>query len=505
MNRRALVYSLILVVLVTIGLAACTPPGEGEEDAAAPGSEQQANSGGATSTPATSPTPAPTTDLSSLLEEEESPQVPVVDIAGGVSGIGAVEARRDANLVFTVNGTVQDVYVEEGTVVTQGQVLAILDVRVFEHEMDRAEAGVTIAQAQKSALSEAPRAADVQAANAQIRQAEAGLARLQQLPEEIDLRAAQASLKAAEINLQSTRDKLSHQKIQAELQVRQAAYQLTQAQWQYALAQRYWEHADEEGTNPVQPSSKDMTGADITNDLSEGQEAQYRVQYEQAKAAMELAEESFNQALVVAEGARKSEVTGVQAAEQQVVQAQIQLEKVAQGANENEIAQAQAGVDLAVANRARLYPDPTESQIIIADAQIRQAESALELAHLNREYAELRAPFEGIVSEVNIDPGDPGMSARDAAIKVVDMENMYIDVDISDVDISSVNIGQEASAYADALPGKLFTGDVSYIAPMATVSGNVRTYEVRIQLDDTQGLRPGMSVRVEIDTSDSTG
>lgn len=500
MNHRVLAISFVLGLLVAIGLAACgAAPGEGTTQ----GGEKQASTEETPepTTPAVRPTATPAPDLSSLLGEETS-EMPVIDIAGGVSGIGAVEARRDADLVFPVNGTIQEVYVEEGSIVTPGQLLAILDVRVFEHEMNRAEAGLTIAHANKDALSEPPRAADIQAANAQIRQAEAGITRLQQLPEEVDLRAAQASLEAARINLQATRDSLSHQKTQAELQVRQAAYQLTQAQWQYALAQRYWEHADEEGTSPVQPTSKDpMTGRDITNDISEGQEAQYRVQYEQAKASMELAEESFNQALVVAEGARKSEVTGVQAAEQQVVQAEIQLEKVAQGANKHEIAQAQAGVDLAVANRARLYPDPTESQLTIADAQIRQAESAFELAALNREYAELRAPFEGIISEVNIDPGDPGMSSREAAIKVVDMENMYIDVDISDVDISAVDIGQEATAYADALPGKLFEGEVSYIAPMATVSGNVRTYEVRIQLDDTRGLRPGMSVRVEIDTS----
>jgi len=166
------------------------------------------------------------------------------------------------------------------------------------------------------------------------------------------------------------------------------------------------------------------------------------------------------------------------------------------------VAQAQAGVDLANANVERLYPDPNESQEVQAEAGIIEAESALELAKLNREYAEMRAPFDGVVSEVDIDPGDPAMGARDFAMQIVDMDNLHVDVDISDVDISDVQIGANANVYADALPGETFTGEVSYIAPMADVQGNVRTYTVRIELERIKGLRPGMSVRVEIETEE---
>jgi HlyD family secretion protein len=165
------------------------------------------------------------------------------------------------------------------------------------------------------------------------------------------------------------------------------------------------------------------------------------------------------------------------------------------------IAQAQAGVDLAKAHLERLYPDPNESQQIQAETGILEAESALELAKLNREYAELRAPFDGVISKVNIDPGDPAMGARDFAMQIVNMEEMHIDVNISDIDISQVALNQPASVYAEALPGQFFAGQVSYIAPMATIQGNIRTYVVRITLDDSKGLRPGMSVRVEIDVS----
>lgn len=444
------------------------------------------------------PTAVPPVDVTTLLQATSSPVA--VRLSEGVSGIGSVEAERDAGLVFAVQGTVQDVLVKEGEVVTKGQVLAILDVRAFDYQLRQAESALAMAQAQKQLLRAPPKEADLRAANAQIRQAQASLARVKEPPTEVDVKAAEAALALAQTNLQATRDRLSFAKTQAGFQVSQSAYQLTQAQWAYALAQRYWEHADEEKTDPVVPTTQDMLGRTKENKISEGREAQYRVQYEQAKAAMEQAEQAVQLALLAAEGARKTEVTGVQAAEQQVVQAQIALERVHQPPTENAVAVAQAALDAAIANRDRLYPDPSDAQLLIADAQIAQAQAALDLARLNREYAELVAPFDGVVSEVNIDPGDRAMPNAGAAIKVVDLDHLQVSVDISDVDIPKVQRDQLARVYADALPGQLYAGRVTYIAPMAKISGNVRTYEVKIQLDQMHGLRPGMSVRVEIDT-----
>lgn len=570
MKRNIVAISMMIGLLVVILVACGEGTGEGTGDEPPQGQQQPpGQTGGTPASGAVAPTPIPTVDIADVFGQGSNGDTPLVELSGGVSGIGEVEAARDADLVFSVDGTIEEVYVEEGDEVREDQMLAILDVRRLDHQVTRAEAALVIAkanqsalfeepreadvaaaeaqvrqaeaalmlaQAQKSALFEAPRAADIEAANAQIRQAEASLAYLTSMPDEIDVRAARAALDLANVNLQATRDQLSHAKTQAEFQVKQAAYQLTQAQWNYALAQRYWEHAEDEGTDPLRPETINaMTGQASDNELSGGQEAQYRTQYEQAKAAMEQAEEAVQLAIIASEGARKSEVTGVQAGEQRVVQAQISLEQVLDQPNEHQVAQSRAGLDLAIANRSRLNPDPTgaqiaqtdagiaqaqagldlaianrqrlnpdpqESQQLRAEAQIIDADSALELARLNREYAELRAPFDGTIAEINIDPGDPAMTVRDAAIKIVDVSDLYVSVDISDVDISKVSLDQPASVYADALPGQLFTGRVSYIAPTAKIEGNIRTYEVKITLDEMTGLKPGMSTRVEIDTEE---
>ena len=82
------------------------------------------------------------------------------------------------------------------------------------------------------------------------------------------------------------------------------------------------------------------------------------------------------------------------------------------------------------------------------------------------------------------------------ALESIPVPPLHVDVNINDVDIGRVTQGQPARVVAEALGGKAVTGKVSYIAPAATVSGNIRTYLVRIALDSPAGLRPGMSVRV---------
>lgn len=417
----------------------------------------------------------------------------------GVSGVGEVQAARDADLVFQVQGVVAEVRVKEGDSVKQGDVMALLDLRPFDQQVQQAEAGLASARAQQAALSEGPRSADVAAARAQVQSAQAALNQVLSGPKEEDVKSAQTGVEAAQTNLQRTRDQLSFAKTQAEITVEQAAQALTQAQARYAQAKSYWDYVQETGKDPVQPESKNpQTGQSVDNSLSDGARENYYAQFVQAEAALRQAEDNVNQAVKAAETARQSEVTGVQAAEQQVRQAELALQKVTSAPDQDRVAQAEAGVAAAKAQQSRLNPAPTDSQQALAAAGIAQAEAALELAKINRERAELRAPFDGIVASVNVDPGDPSTAGQgQPAIRVVDVSQLEVEVNISDVDIATVKPNQDVTVRADALPDREFAGRVIYISPTATVAGNIRTYLVRVALAQQEGLRAGMSVRVE--------
>jgi HlyD family secretion protein len=212
---------------------------------------------------------------------------------------------------------------------------------------------------------------------------------------------------------------------------------------------------------------------------------------------MHQAENAVQQSLVAAEEARKAEIIGIQAAEQQVTQAQAAAEKLRLPPDQAQVAAAQAGIAQARAAQARLQPEPTDAQKAIAGSGIAQAQASLELARLNREHAEIRAPFDGIVAAVNIDPGDPSATGSQPAIQLVDVSKLRVEVQISDVDVGRVKVGQATQIHLDSIPDTVFTGKVSYIAPTATSVGTLRTYLVRVDLDTQEGLRAGMSARVD--------
>ncbi|MDW8146937.1 MAG: biotin/lipoyl-binding protein [Roseiflexaceae bacterium] len=130
----------------------------------------------------------------------------------GITGIGEVKSAQDANLSFQVQGTVAQVFVKEGDVVKKGDLLAILDTRAFDQQLEQAKAALANALAQEAALTEAPRQVDLAAARAAVAQAQAALEALQRGPKEQDIRMAEAALAAAEANLQATRDRLSFAK-----------------------------------------------------------------------------------------------------------------------------------------------------------------------------------------------------------------------------------------------------------------------------------------------------
>jgi len=429
-----------------------------------------------------------------------APTTAAPEITLGISGIGEIKAAQDSDLVFQAQGTVATVNVKEGAVVKKGDLLAMLDTRAFDQQLHQAEAALANAKAQQDALTEAPRPADAAAAAAQVRQAQAAVNAVRQGAKDPDRAQVQAGLTAAQINLESTKDRLSLAKTQADAQVEQAALALTQAQARYAQAKDYWQTVQDTGNDPVVPKVSNGAGGTKPNKLSDGQRANYYSSFVQAEAALHQAEQSLQLAQQAAEGAHQGEISGIAAAEQQLAQAQASSDKLNLPPDSAQLTAAQAGLAQALAAQAKLTQAPRDAQSAAAAAGVAQAQAALELAQITREHAEIRAPFDGVVAQVNVDPGDPSTTVGAPAIKVVDVSALHLDAQISDIDIGQVTIGQVAEVRADARPDKVYKGKVSYIAPTATTTGSIRTYLVRVTLDEQEGLLAGMSARVDLTT-----
>ena len=83
---------------------------------------------------------------------------------------------------------------------------------------------------------------------------------------------------------------------------------------------------------------------------------------------------------------------------------------------------------------------------------------------------------------------------------IADMEQVYVETNVDEVDIGKVAVGQNAKVVADAFPDDTFNGQVIRIAPQGTTQQNVTTFTVTVLVRNIGGkLKAGMSASVDIE------
>lgn len=164
-----------------------------------------------------------------------------------------------------------------------------------------------------------------------------------------------------------------------------------------------------------------------------------------------------------------------------------------------QLAAAESAYQQAVANLTALTEGATENDINISAAQVRQAEIALEQARRNLNNATLTAPFEGVVSEVNLRLGQT-VSPGAAVIILADLVPLHVDSEVDELDVSRLLVGMEAEFLIDALDIAPLPGTVSQIAPVGRVVQGVTTYGIRVDFEGEtpEALRAGMGGEVDI-------
>lgn len=173
--------------------------------------------------------------------------------------------------------------------------------------------------------------------------------------------------------------------------------------------------------------------------------------------------------------------------------AQAELTRIKTGARAEDIAAAQAQLDLAQGPAG-------QAQVRAAQADMEQAQAAFELAKANLKDAIIVAPFDGVVSLISVDVGQV-VTAGQQIIQVGDLAKWQIETtDLAEVDVARVVAGQTANISIDAFPGKLFSGTVARVAQAANDRSGKKVYKVVIDVPDTAGvnLRWGMTANVEI-------
>ena len=145
--------------------------------------------------------------------------------------------------------------------------------------------------------------------------------------------------------------------------------------------------------------------------------------------------------------------------------------------------------------------DASESSNIsleITNAKIKQAEA--EVAKIQADINEriLRAPFDGTVSFIGPQKGEIA-SQTEIAVSLISPEKYEINIQIPEVDLSKIKIGQIANIELDAYPGEKFTGSVTSIDPAETIVDGVSVYEASVYFDiQDPKIKSGMTAKVDI-------
>jgi HlyD family secretion protein len=386
------------------------------------------------------------------------------DMIVSVTGSGTIETSREAKLTFSSAGRVDKILVEEGDMVSEGDVLSRLDTSALE--LTHAQAQVSLTQAEV-ALTQAQLAQKEAEYNLKNTRDTEGVLKLALL-------SAQINRDTAQYNLEQTQDLYTW----SDIKIAQADVDESERYLEYCLEKLY----------KYLPEIKEGVYPKFEEDFSETEG--YKVWQDRvvhAQARLSAAEDR----LEAMQSGRDTEETAikrkqVEAAEMSLAQAQKDLDELAE--------------DIAI----------QEMLVAAAKQSVAQSQQSVELAQLSLDEtqrqldeATITATFDGIVAQVLAKEGEvipsPSYSPK-TIIHLINPNYLELVIEVDEIDIPMVELGREAIITVDALPDSEFKGEVTAVCPVPKEEGGVVLYDVKVGLDapENSRIRVGMSASADI-------
>jgi HlyD family secretion protein len=362
-------------------------------------------------------------------------------ITSTVDATGTLAAVRTADLSFGVSGNVGQVNVKLGDPVKKGAVLAALD---------------------PSSLPSAPKPGAGATAQ-QIRAWQSSSVNL-----------AEQDLVSAQQNLQDAKSSLTAE-ANAEVAVASA-----QSAYDSSLTTYSQEIADPQ-TGALNSAISQLQGSQahwqdlVSHDAGQGAVSAAYTEFLQDLKQLERVQNLYNStgdsALVPSTTTAAMVTAQYNLAKAQLADAQAALKNYQNGVSAQTVAAAQARVNA-------------------DEATIQEAE--------------IVAPFDGTVTALNTLAGDVANPGT-VVISLADRSQLHVDIPISELDISSILVGQSAALNFDAFPTKNYVGQVTVVDTAPTISSGSVTYTARVVVQGADpSLLPGMTAGVTIVTRNLT-
>jgi HlyD family secretion protein len=398
--------------------------------------------------------------------------------AGDLTASGFIEAE-EVVVAPELGGRVLELLVEEGDDVEAGQVLARLDGTLLEAQVEAAQAGLDVAEAQLAQARAGARPEQVRKAEADLAQAQAGRDGAYQAWQDL-------------VALRDNPQRLDAQIAQAEAQVAAAKAALAQAVAYKDVAQiAYDSYGDAlDKLNDIPPQYR--PGMQMGFNLIPNAYWKAWVGVNTAGAAYDGAVTALNDLYRMRDNPQE-------------LNAQI-------AAAEAQVRAAEAAVGMAQAQLDALEAGATAEEIAIAEAQAQQAQAALDALFVLRDKQTIVAPVGGVVLEVSIHQGE--LAAPGGTLLTLgDLDQVTLTVYVPENRLGQVKIGQQVAVSVDSFPGRTFAGDVVTIADEAEFTPrNVQTQEERVNMvfavevripNPDHALKPGLPADAVIVTEEA--
>ena len=268
------------------------------------------------------------------------------------------------------------------------------------------------------------------------------------------------------------------------------------------IAVRNAEDALEKAQNPY--TELDIAAAKAAVEQAQQQllDAQTRgpLKIADAEYAVSVASQNYNDALL---RFMNAQITGeeLENVRRKLEAAKLDLESVKQSANKA-VLDAQKNMVEDQDALANMTVDPLEVALKQSnlDSAIATLDDALNQLESAKEGYPVVAPFDGVVAEVDVAPGDD-VNANTVVLKLVDPSVFQVSASVDEIDVSQVQQGQEATISLDALSDVELSGKVSSISAFANSQSGVVSYSITIMVTSIPSgvqLREGMSATATI-------
>jgi HlyD family secretion protein len=286
--------------------------------------------------------------------------------------------------------------------------------------------------------------------------------------------------------------------MRAQLASSQAAYLIAKDQYEKALR----------GNRPQEVAAAEFQAARTEKAVQAAQQnvARLRLQLQSLEAqAARDARNAQRQVMLAQQGAVSDQDRLNASTQATVTQTQLEMARQELAQAQLQVGEAQAEMAASRQTSSMIRSGNRAEDISAAKHAMLQAEANVNQIKVQLDDMTVRAPFDGVITQKYADEGaivTPTTSAATTSAtssSIVSLAgSLEMVAQVSEADISKIELGQEVEIVANALPGKTFHGFVTQIAPAAIVTSNVTTFEVHAAIDENdKELLSGMNVSVK--------